>query len=592
MDSGNDAEGIKRGKGYMTESIDCEHIKTLIRIYSWRLKLLELSVAPVGEEKAPLTIHTEMEHLRLIMDELGQQYQQYCQPSAMSVTAEEIKRSKDIIDLRTQQLDSMKSAGMIDKGFFDRRQEMQLLKDACGDGRVIFIDAPVDYGKTRLLLEFIPKPSNSSYNDLIWIPVSFAGARYRAPGAMLDFMIQRLHAEIEDLTISSLDESSEEELLNSLIALLIELGSVRKKNIILIFENVHHIRNSEMLAWLRDTFIQEVKAQLRFQETMSLTLIISGRFIHAEWDIQHAQQKISLPPFSVSDIEFIIQEKLEQKNQKTPSEFRQFLAIAVGRITGGHPQNSIKLLDHLIDERKLAYNFDQPKMDTYLLAKRTYNQLFSKYGKRDVADILSDLHPQVLRDCYKVLSVFRFFFQGAIEELQKHGLIESTIPPLKIIDNLMKTKYIELDWAYADRILRQVIALQVRVNEPELFKKLTLIAWETWHIRIKRVKDELQKRCVREATYHFFIKTLLEHNVVIHTNDIETGNSITAKLIQQIQVYLSTIKGSFLDRNTLRTQIKDAIIADVDLRSEVILAFGYPAGIRRWETLVGQISAL
>lgn len=598
-----------RSEALAVSRVDCVHLQNLISAYRTRFQILELAIALQGAEKTPLPILTEYHQLESELGELETLFETRC-TDVQSTPSGAISPAalQQIIDEKTASLSKLERASQVTEVFFDRIEEINKVRLAGAEGRLILLDAPSGFGKSRLLLEFIRTPKiNGGAPNNYWVykGVSFKDVRYCTKAGFLNGLIDLLQKELAQpwpmmdtgQFVSGI-ETTDDILFAKLTQSLIAIGTDNHANVLLVLEDTHRILGTAFSVWLRDSFVPELRQRLRLhRRKFSVDLIIVGRYIGSDWNsVESKQLQIVIPPFDNDQIREIIEQKARTCGiDDVPGEISDQIVLELDRLTAGHPRIILEILKHLIDQQKMAVVFDRKHPNYYFGTKN--RSLFHDRTVRDgLNDIIGDLQSEPLREAYEVISVFRCFFGGMIRTLKDEGLIRSDLKPMELLDQLQATGFVskpDILGFYKDHVLRRIIALDVRHKNPERFHELHIFAWKYWDSICVRgeiiggnkvnVSGTQQLQCILEALYHFLIKTSLERGIFFGSLEDQVTAEVTNCLVARFQEYVSSLRAGIEDVSSLkRNYLMAALRNDHDLKNEV----DYILGPTSWSRLV------
>lgn len=492
--------------------------------------------------------------------------------------------------------------------FYDRLNELADTQTASGNNRLVLLDAPSGYGKTRLLTEYLYRLNEqpeTMRRRIVYEILSFKEPSYQSTEGFLQALIEIFSPEVpvsntpqanSTATVATLDR---EALLEQFIDRVVQVGREAPSDIFLVLEDAHLITGSAFSDWLRKVFIVELHDRLMpHKKQLQVGILVTGRLINAEWRyVLTTQLQVVLPLFQVSHTAEIISHKVANLQLEIDERSIDKVAHEIDRLSAGHPASVLSLLNLLIDQKKMAVNFGNRDLSSYFFAPDKWLSLYNSHVRPHIEEVLEDLRNDRLWDTYKVLSVFRCFFAGLIPTLQDRGFISEQVKPLALIDRLQETGYVKLPGPlgfFHDNVLRRVIALHMRVNEPDVYRELNDFAFEYWGSLATNsagltgqkllVSDDKQIRCILEAVYHFVTKLELEQVHVGEFMDNATAANVLAKVSEQLKFYANHIRSSTgpLDTNILMRYLVPMLIADHELENKV----KYLLGTSHWEQLV------
>jgi len=393
--------------------------------------------------------------------------------------------------------------------FANRTLEKEWLLNPANPTLVV-IDAPAGYGKTTLLKKVAEEYSKEGWS-----------------AAVVDLGVARDPVDV-------LDEIAEQAVCHSLKARH-ESEAVRElkmalagKDVFLCFDRAE--AGKETALWLRDHVIPGLREGLR---GVQVRAVVAGRGIsRGEWNWAGYWIR-ELSPFDWS----IVQEMLERIGKDDPhtqrwqpEDYRR-LALAVSRLSGGHPGVIKELIEEMVRKR-WTLTLSGQERDAYfgIYVQETIQQMLKHYGFTDSQKI----------EIIKVMSVFRGINLSTFKALMRRGLIPEG-DPMQIlalfagVGVLSKPKSGEI--FYRDSILRGLILAQLEVKDRTRYLALNQVACEIYHDWIEGIKSDpdrifLKPTYAIESLYH--ILQLEDWEAVVNELRYHRGHSTE----RQIQIWM------------------------------------------------------
>ena len=483
-------------------------------------------------------------------------------------------------------------------------REYELLRMCTLNGaQFILIDAPAGYGKSHLLFEvrkqlcgLSGKPLQKPRNDYPCIRCALVefSDRLTSERQVLDSICQQM-----DISIDSV--GSARDLASNLITIAERpKGQTgRLATVLLLFDNVDQIRIESVKPWLVGKLIAGIDRGFEAVKSgIKLRVVLAGRFVAHEWDAlgkKHGLKFALLPlsPFSRDIVEEALRLKAKEVGQNLEPSACSGMARGIVQVTGGHPRCMSLVIDSLA-EKNFVVNYEG--FGNYF--DDTSEEIFKECVKPTLEELMGKLDEK-LSDLLWRLSVLRRFDQRIVEILFNSEEIEGFHSDEETFASLAPTTLItppdSFETFHTDRIVRRLLILAMKADDPKLFNRLNLIAlyiFSAWldgkNIEaVSRVgaiaytgelpskpKDQLQVVLVREYLYHYLqsVKTLDENALE------QEAKRLHAKLDSSLGAH---------DIPNQHRRLRKALEADWELEDRIYyLAGGEKAGKVLWKELL------
>jgi hypothetical protein len=407
-------------------------------------------------------------------------------PPEIEIEIEDIQRKLARVNSDLAELDPSISLPIIElpaciTTFADRKREIENLQNRrCP--QYVLIDAPVGYGKSRLLREL-----------LSWYEQEGGWARayvdFRAPTTR---MTER---SILDLIGSQLKGytpppgPARPATFAPLVAAINDRDATR--GAILIFDSVEEL-DDRLVHWLLQTFTAEIFDRLdRIGYKRVYRVIFAGRHVAAQWE-QHAGDRLSihnLPPFDLNAVNDAVRSTADALEVALPESSVNHISHAILRCTGGHPDCIARVLADLA--------FDKFASFPDYLSPAGQASIYDE----TIASVITKIKhgiPASIRPAFETLSVFRRFEYHTIRHLIERGDIQWQ-PSLSPVDDpawqlrtdIVATHMMRRDnGSLGDDIVRRLLAMELRHNDPTRFANLCHVA-EKYYADLLRTPDLL-----------------------------------------------------------------------------------------------------
>jgi hypothetical protein len=371
--------------------------------------------------------------------------------------------------------------------FVNRENEQTAIYSATH--RLILVDAPAGYGKTRLLFRVKEKYARDgwkcAYIDLFEISTlrAFRRAIWSAIG---------LDSTVSMTSVLESDWGWKE-----------RLGQTGDKLILL----VDAIREAdpEILAW----FQNELDHCLRGLPETSFRVIVAGRYVNAVEKSARLKnfRRIELGDFT----EEIVEEVVKASVARFPAPNREFTnndydewAKLLFSLSGGHPGVIDKLIRQVFANKWV--------LPTKLEEQRV---IFETHVKQELTGVKSTLDKETC-DLLDVIFVFRRFNLASIDALKVDGYLSDELDSLTAIKQLTKHGLISKPSAslfYSDKLVRNLFLTQLKLFATDKYQKLNQTAQNLYdrlvqeflngdHKYDKSTPDDFVDVCITESIYH------------------------------------------------------------------------------------------
>jgi len=303
---------------------------------------------------------------------------------------------------------------------------------------------------------------------------------------------------------------------------------------------------------------------------------------------------LPLSPFSRDIVEEALRLKVKDVGQSLDPSACSAMARGIVRVTGGHPRCMNLVIDRLA-KRKFGINYEGPGNYFDRTSKRAFRD-----SVRPVIDELMERLDEEVSDLLWRISVFRRFDQRVVNILFNSREIEEFDSSEEAFTSLAATTLItppdSFETFHTDRIVRRLLTLAMRAENPKLYTRLNLIALHILRAWLdgknietvpkkkgpigyagelpNRPKDQLQVALAQEYLYHYLqsVETLNEEALEQESKRLHDG--------------LDSSLGDY-DIPNQRRRLQNALEADWELEDRIYyLAGGEKAGKVLWEKLL------
>lgn len=512
-------------------------------------------------------------------------------------------RLLDIADLeRGEESEEEKREYVSGVRFVNREYELRRICTLNG-AQFILIDAPLGYGKSHLLFEIRkqlcgltgrpPEKPRDDYPCIRCALVEFSD-RLALERQVLDAICQQM--DIPQTSVASADDLAPELIA---IAQRSKDQTYKLTTVLLLIDNIDQIRIEGIKTWLLRDLIAGLDRGLdAVKSGIKLRVVLAGRYVAREWDAlgkQHGLKFMLLPlsPFSRDIVEEALRLKAKDKGQSLDPSACSAMARGIVRVTGGHPRCLSLVIDR-VAQRNFGINYEGP------------GNYFDHTGKgvlrdsvRPVLDKLMERLDDEVSDLLWRISIFRRFDQRVVNILFNSGEIEGFDSSEEAFASLAATTLITPPDSYetfhTDRIVRRLLTLAMKAENPELYTRLNLIALHVFRAWLdgknveavpkkgpnvyagelpNKPKDHLQVALAQEYLYHYLQS--------VDAMDEEALEQEAKRLYKGLDSSL----GDY-DIPNQRHRLRNALEADWELEDRIYyLAGGEKAGEVLWEKLL------
>jgi hypothetical protein len=497
---------------------------------------------------------------------------------------EEIKRRMKTSNVTDSKKNTKNDIRNFKIEFINRQHELDEIKNP-GGAKLMAIDAPPGYGKSRLIGEVKNWYKHEKKDDWVCILINLKDRiddYSKTPLLIFDSIAEQFMERV--IQIRSHKE---------IIAHLIN----KNKNIILLFDAIEC--NPPAVKFLQDYFISPLMDALR-RTHLICRAIFAGRYIqnprrnwrgqHIEWDWSN-YKIIKLTPLDSQIVRNSIINEL--KNVPLKDAEKEVLTIEIASLSCGHPGIIEKMLYNPPDGN-WALEFHENQ-----LSFEIKKELFHNCARPFIDDILNQIDDKNLREILNILTIFRRFHVNTIRALMKIAIkkmhaaniqekmgkiigsstIQELLEPfskikvdaLVVITNLVNTGLVSAPTSampfYHDAIIRKLILVQLQIDENSgRYLKLHALAhaiYDTW-LADKNVDCVSLNPPLAEKLQADFIAESLYHLLNCLDKDQKSHNEKTIK--DKIKSYRKILRSSFdPDKKILLENLKSILKQDEDI---------------------------
>ncbi len=327
-------------------------------------------------------------------------------------------------------------------------------------------------------------------------------------------------------------------------------------NLVLLFDGIE-VLPRETSAWLErlirdlDEGLKNVKRELR--------AVFAGRYVR-DWG--HSQlfplYTISLSSFDRVAVTDMVQQVTDAADAEIEAAAVDDLAWWVLEISGGHPQGICEILKVLSTVGFVFPDYEYTFHEQQFSYNGSTGTLLELCIQPIIGKILVEV-PQQLHQVFTDISPLRRFDSDLLELLLKQKAIDRAggESGWELIRALTQTHLIrdpvEADPMHSDQILRRMLAVQFRLNNPARYQLIQQHAqdiFHRWALGQGPPDPQVRRVAIIESLYH--------------TLQLEPPScapvAIQRKLETQLDTYVSNIPS-----RTHKVQIRDALCNDQEL---------------------------
>ncbi len=499
---------------------------------------------------------------------------------------EEMKRRMKTSNITDSNKNTKNNISNFKIEFINRQHELDEIKNP-GGAKLMAIDAPSGYGKSRLIGEVKNWYKYEKKDDWVCILINLnerIDDYSKNPLLIFDSIAEQFMERVIEIR-------SPQEIIAHLIN--------KNKNIILLFDAIEC--NPPAVKYLQDNFISPLMDALR-RTHLICRAIFAGRYIqnprrywrgqYIEWDWSN-YKIIKLTPLDSQIVRNSIMNEL--KNIALKDAEKEVLTIEISSLSCGHPGVIEKMLYNPPNGNwVLAFDKDQMQI-SFEMKKKSFHTCAAPF----IDDIFNQIDDKNLKEMLKILTIFRRFHVNTIRALMKIAIkkmhaaniqekigkiigsstIQELLEPfskikddaLVVITNLVNTGLVSAPTSampfYHDAIIRKLILVQLQIDENSgRYLKLHALAhaiYDTW-LENKNVdgvslnpplSDNLQADFIAESLYHLL-------NCLEKDQKRQNKKIIRARIIS----YKKILRSSFdTDKKILLENLKSILKQDEDI---------------------------
>lgn len=340
----------------------------------------------------------------------------------------------------------------------------------------IFFEGPMGYGKTWLLAEIRKKHFREG-----WLCISL---EVNSNINSLDDLISQIYERIKHETEAS---SSYGDIHTKAIRLATMLRAFSQEmpaiGVLLTLDNAEKLSRELVKPFAKD-FLHALSTELDRgspDKKLALRLRAAGRHFGAYWE-ETAEPIVlrMMLPFEFKYVEEAVRFALPEQNK--PALYASHLMYA----SAGHPRcmaETIKALGH-IDENKLTVHFSAHKPTTSKLIGGAAHEV-----KKSMMQDFSNFAPLLEK-----LSVYPVLDRSLLGLLIKSGYVDDpALDKFTLEERLPQTHYYDrADNCLYDHISRRVLALELRVSNPDEYQERCQQALGFYHQHINQCENHIE----------------------------------------------------------------------------------------------------
>jgi len=334
------------------------------------------------------------------------------------------------------------------------------LREACerSSPPYMLFDAPARYGKTELLKAITQRHFHDNWLCIeVVLPHDI--------DSILDLLslVYREADLANQLPVSDIDIDGP--ILAGLLKQRVEEYSLA--GVLLTIDNVDRLPEKVVGSFLNNLI---PILQRKFHRLPALRIRLAGRYVAPLWRDKSRNIKlkiITLTPFRFKYVRDTVDLLLPfQKNPETG-------AAHLMHITGGHPGCMAEIIRKIRPAQSSGETIEPDQASYESIVLSTARQV-----RRAI--------PETLRDAFDMLCVFRRFDSVLLEQILAFGLIDDKDDAYTLEGDLMATNLVnrKADGYIQDEIVRRLLAIRLRKEEPEQFIELCKSAKQIYELAL------------------------------------------------------------------------------------------------------------
>ncbi|MEI6044697.1 MAG: AAA family ATPase [Chloroflexota bacterium] len=376
------------------------------------------------------------------------------------------------------------------------------------------IDAPLGYGKTRLLEQV-----KVHFEEEGWA-IHHVECDKLGKGQNLLTSIADSFGIAELTNIKSLEKMSGKVAGN----LQQKIGS--NKGIILIIDSVHQLVEEFRSESVRNFFSQIRNIAQSWGNDKKLRIILAGRYL-SQYDLLPGCTTITLKPFTLDVIKQAVE--MYYVGRKDPRIVEWYFEIAyhLYAYSGGHPRF---ISDIFVGSGEASI----VNINSWFCNNQKSAYINKKIISPNIKEIKQKLDIK-LWSALETLCVFRIFDISLLKYLQAESHLNWNDTPFKLVDKLTQARLINRTGpVLTDGILRPVILISLYTQKPTRFNELCNIAEKYFQEKFLETPDE---KTLIELLY----TRLIKHRKEALTEDHEQRANISISILNQFNKFVQSL---------------------------------------------------
>jgi hypothetical protein len=505
---------------------DRAYLDRLLEIHQENVRKLELQKAQFGAQ-APLHILNELDHENTQIEAIERQIHPNDAPSSPSDDLQFVNQ--------LEALDAVLSQPQANN---------------------FVIDAPVGYGKTRLLKELSIRLAQ---RDWYIRTISFDTSHVKPLTEHDAIGFVARHLDIKQIGDAEEMGRKVAEHLHQM-----SVNSAAHRNAtgtVLILDSIEQVSTTGSIKIYHElrAFFEGLRRASEFFDRYTLRIILAGRYISRHISIPGDSIVINLRPFDLSVIRQAIDRFFEKQGVMLSIVRSRDLAQHVLYLTGGHPE----MIRRVLMEQDIGLVHNQT-IDLKKWMSLYTNDIRTRIVKPTIDSIRGDI-PQDLWNVLEALSVFRRFNRHILKQLPPREITGYTTH-FELIDGLKQARLIKHTGSYfEDGVLRPSIVRWLQFFYPDRFQKYCQTADDILAGQLSRPVEGMTRAYILKEL--LYIALIRRYQIVLH-EDAEARETSLRSLYEMILGHIRTIRASGLDRDGLEEILDDLLNAlqdDADL---------------------------
>jgi hypothetical protein len=428
---------------------------------------------------------------------------------------------------------------MLNIQFINRVYELDMICQP-GAPRFIVVDGAAGYGKTYLLDKIKEsyekndhQPWKAALVDLKSDPQMTSTDSNVAWPCIANAIVEQFGSVQRTTRLVSNGSAA-----GTISGLLVPFLARQKADILLLFDSVD-VLPRETSVWLKHLFsdldqgLQQVPCELR--------VVLAGRFT-VDWrrGASFPIFTLSLSPFGRVAVRDMVEQIVIANEFTARQEYLADLSWWVLHISGGHPQGICQVLDVISSAGFIFPDLEFAFLKMEFKHNGKTGTLFELCIKPIIEEILASIEDPALCEVMARISPIRRFDAELVDLLEERGVMSAPkfSTSWDLIRALLRTRLISpptKDPMYSDQIVRRMLAMQMQIVNPELFREINLRAQEifhNWASDPREIRNDIRRVAILECLYH--------------TLQLEARNcppsEIQEKLSQKLVEYLAGIR--------------------------------------------------